>query len=58
MVKPGRYVIDPQGREVYVIDIIPDLSGDKSRDMVKVRLAGPYGARVTYPRSVLRPVAP
>lgn len=56
MIKPGRDVIDPHGRTVYVVDITPDPSGDKARDVVKVRLAGPYGAHLQYPRSVLRPI--
>ncbi len=55
MIKPGRDAIDPHGRTVYVVDIQADPSGDKARDIVKVKLAGPYGAHLHYPRSVLRP---
>jgi hypothetical protein len=46
-IKPGRYVLDPSNRRVYVLAV--------EGDNVKVRLGGSYGATVTYPRSVLRP---
>ncbi len=55
MIKPGRYAIDPHGRRVSVLSIEPDASGDKARDTVTVKLAGPYGARLQFPRSTLRP---
>jgi len=55
VIKPGRNAIDPHGRNVYVVDVTPDPSGDKARDLVKVRLAGSYGAHLQYPRSTLRP---
>ncbi len=53
MIKPGRHAIDPQGRRVYVVDVKPDPSGNRAVDMVRVKLAGPYGAHVDLPRSAL-----
>lgn len=47
--KPGRQVIDPLNRVVTIKARLPN--GD-----VKVKLAGSYGATITYPASVLRPV--
>ena len=46
-IKPGRYVLDPMNRRVYVLSV--------DGDTVKVRLGGSYGATVDYPRSCLRP---
>lgn len=47
MIKPGREVIDPLNRRVVVLSI--------EGDLVKVKLFGPYGATVCYPKSCLRP---
>jgi hypothetical protein len=55
VIKPGRAAIDPHGRTVAVLSVDPDPSGDKAQDLVTVKLAGPYGARLQFPRSCLRP---
>lgn len=54
MIKAGRYAVDPSGRTVVVLSIVPDPSGNKAADMVTVKLMGPYGARLQLPRSALR----
>jgi len=56
ILKPGREVLDPHNRRIEVVSVTPDPSGDKARDVVTCRLRGPYGATVTYTRSMLRPV--
>jgi len=48
VVKPGREVLDPNNRRVYVLSV--------DGDQVTVRLGGSYGATVRYSRSMLRPV--
>ena len=48
--KAGRKALDPLNREVTVLRV--------EADLVTVRLAGPYGATVQYPRSVLRELEP
>ena len=52
MLKPGRKAIDPLGREVTILRVGVDASGE----YVEVRLAGPYAATVRYARSLLTPV--
>lgn len=47
--KPGREVLDPLNRHVIVQAV--NVGG-----LVRVKLAGPYGATVYYPASSLRPV--
>ena len=54
--KPGRDAIDPTGRTVRVVDVERDPSGDPRRDMMIVKLRGPYAATVKYPRSVLKEI--
>jgi hypothetical protein len=46
--KPGREVLDPSNRRVYVLSV--------DGDSVTVRLGGSYGATARYSRSMLRPV--
>jgi hypothetical protein len=48
--KPGRIVLDPQGRRVEIIKV--------EGDDVTVKLGGSYGATVKLPRSTLRPCKP
>jgi hypothetical protein len=48
VLKPGRKVRDPLNREVTIISV--------EGALVFVRLAGPYGALICYPASVLMPV--
>ena len=57
VIKPGRYATDQTGRTVYVVDVQADPSGNRAADVVKCKLAGPYGAAVTYTRSMLSPAA-
>lgn len=49
MLKPGSIVLDPHNRRVTVVEVLPDA-------MVRVRLAGFYGASLLLPASCLRPV--
>lgn len=44
--KPGRFVLDPQGRRVEIVKV--------EGDNITVKLYGSYAARVTLPRSTLR----
>jgi hypothetical protein len=48
VVKPGREVLDPSNRRVYVLSV--------DGDQVTVRLGGTLGTTVRYSRSMLRPV--
>jgi hypothetical protein len=44
--KPGDLVIDPLGRRVLIFSI--------DKDIVTVKLFGPYGATIRYTYSMLR----
>lgn len=49
-IKVGREVLDPLDRVVTIVDVTDDTA--------TVRLHGPRGTTIRYPRSVLRPVPP